>query len=395
MESIVFNLFRYILLFLFIYLGKYISNNRYGYYWKYTIIPILIYTFMEGTRWMRGVDYIYNYNIALAKTVSNDILYDSIAQLFHVIGFPFYIFFMFVSALLIISIYSIVKDFKEAIIPIIILLYAFTMQQSENLMRQYCAISFMLLGFSYYFKQKTTYFIICLSCAFLTHKSVLIIIPILFLANVLYITSKNSNSFFYRNLPWIFLILYAAASILSQIFMDVITNLTSANLMIETKYLSEDYLIKATQENMQTGDSNASFLNLIRNILRNIVVIMLGFRILQTSLFKPNKKKAWFICYFFACFGIIYTASLPNLQMEVIARLGLYFQVFIYFIEGYLIYIYCMNKKFYLLDFKGNIIRKILIILVLMESIWIFKFQQASYLGLRFIWVNFQNWRID
>ena len=57
-DLLVFNLLRYILLFLIVYCGS-ISIKTHA-YWKFNIYPLILFAVMEGCRWKRGVDYIYS-----------------------------------------------------------------------------------------------------------------------------------------------------------------------------------------------------------------------------------------------------------------------------------------------------------------------------------------------
>lgn len=385
MDAFIFNLLRYILLISFVISGYKISKTK-NEYWPFLIFSIILYSFMEGTRWMRGADYLYNYNISIVRTESGDIVYDMLAKVLNEIGFPFYVFFITVSALLICSIFSLVKNIREAFIPIVILLYAFTMRQSENLMRQYCAISFLFFCLSYYFRSKYIVAFSFIVLAYFTHSSVLFILPFLIVAILIFDVPFFYKSFIYKRLCYIFLILYLLSTLLSNYFSDILVGMTSLQTLLPGKYFDESYLEKA----ISLGESNVSlvslsFIDRIRTSMRGLIVIILGFRIINHSIFFIGKQRVLFIVYFLACSGIIFTNSLPELEMEVIARLGIYLEIFVYVVEGYIIYVYCFGKVRFNEPFK-KVIRYFVWVLVLLECIWIFRFQSENNLGLQFIW---------
>ena len=82
----------YVLLFLIVYCGS-ISIKTHA-YWKFNIYPLILFAVMEGCRWKRGVDYMYNYRISVGIDKSYYLVYDSFAEFLYNSGFPFYIFFI-------------------------------------------------------------------------------------------------------------------------------------------------------------------------------------------------------------------------------------------------------------------------------------------------------------
>lgn len=387
MEIIVFNILRYILIGIFVQTGIFVTKVSKKRYWKFMILPTLFYAIMEGTRWMRGVDYNYNYRIAKGLTTSGDIAYDTLAAILHNSGFPFYVFFIIISGLLIYSLFTYIQDCKEAFIPIIILMYAFTMQQSENLMRQYCAISLSLLAIYCVHHTKYTQALIWVTISYFTHSSVLFLYAFTGIA-YLFLSSPIRHSKVFRNLHWIFLFLYCISFVLRAVLNYFFSKYAFLleNMDIIGKYSEENYLTVAFAQvnDIQVGAS--SLLDIIRSILRNIVVIYFGFNVIKKI--RPRKKhkiKLMFVSWFLACCGIVYHSSLPQLNMEVIGRLAIYLCIFIYFIEGYIIYYYF--NLFKTRSIEGFYpIKYILILLVLMESVWILKPVIGSSLGLHFIW---------
>jgi|WetSurMetagenome_2_1015567.scaffolds.fasta_scaffold95112_2 hypothetical protein len=381
MDILIYNLLRYLLLFSFITAGYKFYNNNEANYWRTLTYPIVLYSIMEGCRWMRGTDFYGNFQIANGRAYSNDILYDGFAAIIHNLDLPYYFFFIAISFLLIYSILLFLKDYKEAFLPCILLIYAFTMNQSENLMRQYAAISLMLISVYFLLREKYLHCVVILILSYFIHSSVLFVIPFLLIFKILSI-KKMQYSFIVKNICWIFLLCYLSSTIISTFFSDLLYNLHVFDIGLSVKYNDEEYLSRATATVTNINSMNEmSTIDTIRTQIRNVVIIMLGGYLLKNTSYESSNKQALFITYCLGCSGIIYMTSLPKLNMEVIARLGLYLQIFEYFFEGCIIYYFYKNRN--------NInrwINYILIVLIVLEFIWIFKPSVGSDLGLQFIW---------
>lgn len=387
MDIFIFNFQRYLLLLIFFIIGTkdYFKNIKSSatYYRKLTL-PILVYSIFEGTRWMRGADYEYNYNIANCTTTSGDVAYDGIAQFFHYIGLPYWCFFVFISAILIISLLNLCRNYKEAFFPCMIILYSFSMNQSENLMRQYTAISCMLISFVLFFENKFKWSFSFILIAYLCHSSVIFILPFFIFAVLFFKYFSNTRCFYY--IPLILLVLYLCSSILEKNFYNILINFNVSDLSIENKYLSEDYYSKATNDAFAIDNENNSLLDIIRTNWRAITVILSGYIIFPKKNILYNEKTAMlFSSYFIGSIGYIYEKSLPNLTMEVMWRLGLYLYIFSWFFEGYVIYFFLIKKNKYQPIFY-KFIKCAVIMLTLMEAIWILKPQMGNIHGLMFIW---------
>ncbi len=395
MDAFFFNFLRYFLLFLFVLSGLNIKSNYLNdlsisseIYWRNLLPPILLYSFMEGTRWGRGTDYFYNYDIANLRTTSGDWAYDSFAKILNVCGFPWWIFFVIISALLICSLYCYIKPFYEAVVPTIVLLYQFTMGQSENLMRQYTAISIMLFSLYFFHEKKYYKSMFLFALAYLIHSSVVFIVPFFMIALMIKIIPQIRNIKIVQRLDLLFLMMFFASPILTKLFesnIEYLYNLLGVGL--NEKYLSETYLLRATEEADSNGNlaASVSVLNNVRTFVRSVIVIFVGKRVLDIYLYKDKRYFIMYFSWFFACCGIVYFSSLPHLKMEVVGRLALYLQVFIYVVEGYVIYTYFEKKRFCFDEF-GNKISLAVKLLVLMELVPILKWQTGSVLGLKFIW---------
>lgn len=395
-EILQFNLLRYILLLSFIIAGVYLNKRpNSNKYWHFLIPSIVIYSLMEGLRWMRGADYGYNYAISILKETSGDIFYDSIAKIFYEVGLPFYFFFIFVSFVLIFSIFYFVKNYRYAFIPAVILMYSFTMGQSENLMRQYFAISLFLISLKFFIESKYLFSAIIFILAYLSHSSVLFVIPFVLFYKFIEVKSKHIL-FILPNLNYIFLILFLISLFFSTIISDfIIGKIVSADIDIgiADKYLNTNYLNSATElsgsvDSISVIGFKSSFLNIFRYFIRNLIVILLGYKLVipenntanMHSLKKQISVNKLFLPYCLACSGIIFVSLVPDFEMEVISRLALYLQIFIFFMEGLIIYQYIVVNK------NRRFLYHAIILLVIIECVWIFKVNMGDNWGLHFIW---------
>jgi hypothetical protein len=395
-----FNFFRYLLLISFIIPGIYLLKNKTSdnYYWKIISPSIAIYSLMEGLRWKRGTDYMYNYDISILKVKSNDLFYDFVAQLLYYLNFPFYVFFILISFALIFSICFLLVDFKKGFIFCVILMYAITMNQSENLMRQYFAISLVIVSIKFLNKSNFKLSLLFFFLSFFSHKSIGIILPFLFIFYLLKFQNLFSI-FVINNMNYIFLIIYIFCFIFGKDFSLFIHNKFSSfiyliNLNVDEKYVNNEYL----ESHISLGDNANvlnSLVNYIRDFLRAIVVLIFGFHIIKPKVYtgigqiaKVNKfnfikGNKLTIYYFLSFWALILPILIPNnLESEVFSRLPLNFNVWLYFVEGLILCrILTRNVTF---DLTLTLIYTLLVL----ECIWIFKIQNDPILGHDFIWFN-------
>ena len=386
-DLLVFNLLRYILLFLIVYCGS-ISINTHA-YWKFNIYPLILFAVMEGCRWKRGVDYMYNYRISVGIDKSYDLVYDSFAEFLYNSGFPFYIFFIIVSFLLIFAIYILVKPLAHAIVPCVIFLYNFCLIDAENLMRQYCALSLFVIAFYIYFYKTKIFALLILIVAFNIHKSVLF--PVMVSIVFLLLKKMDSKQNVISNLPKIFVFLFFISSVLSSYFSDILQILYALiPVGSSDKYISADYVRLAIDDSSDYfASSKLSIVTTIRHYWTVLSVMLIGF--ISLNKIKEVKLQNYLlIIYCLGCFGMVYDASLPKLSMEVIQRLGIYLSFFFYLMEGYMYYdVLKRNKTYYLSSVKGKWIYYSILALLIFNLAWVVRpFNGTEFVvkGVYFIW---------
>jgi hypothetical protein len=334
----------------------------------------------------------YNFNIAVGKDFSNDIFYDGVSLLIRSIGFPPSFFFVIVSFTLIFSIFFFIKFDKLSFVFTSILMYSYSMQQSENLMRQYFAISFLLIASSYFLLHKYKIAIFFCLLTVLSHSSVVFVFP-LFCIYLFLLNPNPLSKYLFKSINIIFIVLYffvwANSEILYHLFFE---NSFSLNFKLfdSIRYISDDYLLKVHESTSDKNNQLFSIVNYVRNQLRDFFILFFGFSPLSNakhqsiviSYTKANLKiRTFFFLYIIANFGIIYSKFLgEDYSSEFTMRLGIYLNVFLFCFEGVLLgyfLLYSNLRKFaYYLSF----------VIVFFELIWILKPQVESTLGYKFIW---------
>ena len=393
-DIILFNFFRYALLLSFIISGIAILRNKTSNedYWKLVRPSIIIYSLMEGLRWMRGQDYKYNLDISTLKDKSNDLIYDLSARVLYEFNFPFYVFFIVISFILIYSFCFLLRDYKKAYVFSIILMYSYSMMQSENLMRQYFAISLSIIAIKFLLDSKKSKAFFFFTLSVLSHFSSVILIPILLLYQ--FLKFKNAVAvFILKYLNSISLVLYLLVFIFSKQIQSFLSTavfdfyLTKFSFNTDYKYLDDQYLTRALVQE-ESNYNLDSIVKLFRDLLRNLIVIILGYKLLNFSSSSRNlsgyfniSTNKLLLIYLFAVASMIIPWLIPtDLQMEVLHRIHINIEIWVYFLEGLIFYKFLAINPAN--DFKKNILK----VLIVLEIIWIFKINVGDVLGLKFIW---------
>jgi hypothetical protein len=153
----------YVLLVLILtYCGWGISNDdeKQTHFRKYAWIAGTSYSLIEGLRWLRGADY-YHYYMDLDTnfkasvcTLDPEPIYKWWVNLFYMTGLHPSIAFIFYSALLIFGILLIFKSYPKAALWGLPLFFLMTNSQTENIVRQTLATSFLIYAYVAYLNDK-------------------------------------------------------------------------------------------------------------------------------------------------------------------------------------------------------------------------------------------------
>lgn len=125
-------------------------------YWKYSSIGIIVYSLVEGLRWNRGIDYPHYYQDITGKlfTDYSETVYVWWTELFKFTGLPFWVAFIFYSFLFIHGFYFLLKKFKKQAVWALPLFFIITVGSSENLIRQFLAVSMFEYALYFFLEKK-------------------------------------------------------------------------------------------------------------------------------------------------------------------------------------------------------------------------------------------------
>ncbi len=146
------------------------------------IVAGVVYSLIQGLRWDRGQDYmhywndIHTYFSAPGCTPDPEPIYFAFVSLWKMTGIPAEFAFVVYSALFIGAFLLILKKFPQTALWALPLFYLITESSSENLIRQFFAICFVIFAYSAYLDNKKRKMYIMLCIASLIHFSSLIAI---------------------------------------------------------------------------------------------------------------------------------------------------------------------------------------------------------------------------
>jgi hypothetical protein len=322
-------------------------------YWVIATIPIAIYTFIEGFRNDVGVDFKQNRYIFefLQKgrlyRLDVDPLYLWINKMLVLVGFDFPILFLITSFLFIFSFYYLIRD-KPYMVLFALPTYLLYSLYAENLIRQFFALSLLVLGLSFLLKNKWITFYVISVIAFFIHSSS--IVAILFYSFFHFISSKNIKLKLWYILPVYFASWYVGITVFELLKPLV---LIFNYLGIMANYTSHvDVLL---------GDSRldlyftASVFGNAFHFVRNLLLLIIGHSLLQKY---PNREYRFFYMVF-----ILYACTKPMFyRHELLDRLVHYFEVLLPVLVGYIAYDAFFTKHKNI--FVNNMIRGFIIIII-------------------------------
>lgn len=152
-------------------------------YWEKLIFPILLFTFIEGLRYNRGVDYLHYvdiYHLTNLKELDQPVftLFNYILQKLDI---PFYGAFMCYSLFYIIAASLFISNFKRIANYLFPLLLFSTLLLFEAFIRQYFAISFLLISLHFIINKKWIKGFTWGILGVLSHSSIALVFPVYFL----------------------------------------------------------------------------------------------------------------------------------------------------------------------------------------------------------------------
>ena len=304
-------------------------------YWISAMLPICAYTFTSGLRFGRDVDYniyyfVYKGLLDGSENLSDfEPVFNFFVLLFgDFLGLKWQIMVLFMSFFLIFSCVYFLKNYKECsayALP----WFVYHMSLAENTARWFFAFSFILLGLSFYLKDKKSskdvwLFWFFFLMAFLTHYGIIIIEIII----GGFVCLKNRTI-----KPKYSLVLLAlCAFFTSPLFLEKIGEYIALLGILTGRF--EHYAIDADkyfvgQEEYQAMQSS--------QYLYCVIMIYYGYKIIKV-------KQSLFLPYNIALVGIISNPFLA--QLEIGLRINSVLFVFQSFVLGY-VFVYMYRGKMF------------------------------------------------
>lgn len=162
--------------------------DRNARYWKIAIIPIIVFSLIEGMRYGRGVDYIvylYKYIYALDPFFNDELLFMFFNRILREVGFPYWVAFTAYSALWIIGVFCFCRQFRYMAYLCIPFALIASMPSMENLVRQFVSLSFVLISLSSLLDKKYWQSVFWALISFGFHLSSVVVVCIICMVYVL------------------------------------------------------------------------------------------------------------------------------------------------------------------------------------------------------------------
>ncbi|GAB4043921.1 hypothetical protein GCM10028810_08060 [Spirosoma litoris] len=310
------------------YITTYTKSNP-KYYWALSSFAIIAYSLIEGLRYNRGVDYmhykkLFEHSLNLNAYWEEDTvepLFQFINKSLNTIGFSYPVAFIIYSFILIYGLFYWTKQYRNFAFLTIPIFFLFTISQSENLIRQFIAFSFVLISLTFFLKHKWFKFGIIFLASTLIHSSVIVYLPFIFLfrfidgafANIYVILTLYLLSWLWKPEYWgeyneYFKYLQITAGTYDRYIDD------------SDKWLSGAELMQAN-----------SLLVYIRLFFVNLILIVMGYKILKSY-------KQYNISFYYNLFLVGAILQHITDQIELLYRISLSFYLFGFIVLAFIIY---------------------------------------------------------
>lgn len=247
-------------------------------YWKASIPVMILYTFVEGLRYMRSWDYphyMYDLTIGLYSQYSEPI-YILWADGFRELGIHFSFGFLFYSAILVFSFFLLLKDFYKAAFwacPLFLVIP----NQSTNLIRMFFAMAFLLIAIHYLINKKNKAYIF-FAVSSMIHFSV---IPVVFIVVLLNWGKMGLLS----NYVFVILVIYFAFFFFWDItkfddFIPLLAMIDSSNFEQANAYLNnaDDWIGSGGDISEKYGFKKAGLMMSTLNVCVPAYIIYYGYK---------------------------------------------------------------------------------------------------------------------
>ena len=307
-------------------------------YWSFSFFSMISYSLIEGLRYNRGVDYghykhLYEYALHLNHYIDPKKI-EPVFQIINIplrfLDIPYPCAFIFYSFVLIFACFFFIRKHQKVALFALPMFFMATIGQSENLVRQFVAFSFILFSLDFFLTDSWFKFFIFMSMAILSHYSSIIFLPFFLLFK--YIKNPFGNLY-------IILVLYSLSWLWKPEYWGNFTVYFQLLQGIESGY--QVYFTNA--DIWLSGNTLQEFtvttVYLIRLFIFNIGIIILGYRLLE----KYRDRYYPFFYYLFIIGALIERVTD---RMEILFRIDLYFYMFWFIVLAYIAYdAYSLHNK--------------------------------------------------
>ncbi|WP_029903689.1 EpsG family protein [Prevotella sp. 10(H)] len=312
------------LLFTFICCGYGISKGKKEHYWLYSGIAILFYSIIQGLRYGRGVDYLhykFQYEHIEVYTDYREWGFVILNKFFNVLDLPYYIVFVFYSFILVLSLFILLKQYREIAVYFLPIFLIVTIGHSENLIRQYIGFSFVYLSFLFLMKDRLWKCFLFIFIGFLFHSSCVVLLPFFLLFKYIKIPFKS---------PYLLIAIYLVVFFFWKIeyWKDYIIYLQfldsggggqfSAYIENAERWFSEEGSLGVSQ----------SIIFIFRELVSRVILIYWGAKLL-------DKNHRFQIPFFLFYISVI--ALRMAFDIEIIFRIAHWFSFFEIFVAGFVL----------------------------------------------------------
>lgn len=299
---IIYWIIRTIVFITFIVTGYWISYKyeKIKNYWMACLPCIVIYSLAEGLRWGRESDFFHYYNDLTSQLFTNysETIYVFWISMFKSSGLPYWIGFVFYSFLLIFSFLYLIKRIPKIAVYSLPLFLIITSIQSENLIRQFFALAFIIFALAFYFDRKHVLMILSAIVAMKIHFSAVFPVLVLILS---YILTKRYTPKKPILLVCVFLFFFFLwnATYFSTISDALIKYMPDTGTQMDGYVQSASWFNADGSQALKYGGkkwAGASLVNMLIRFLVYLFIVIAGFFATK----KDNHLRLCFFCTYFA-----------------------------------------------------------------------------------------------
>lgn len=281
---------------------------------KYAWIAGISYSLIEGLRWLRGADY-YHYYMDLDTnfkagvcTPDPEPVYEWWVNLFHMTGLHPSIAFIIYSALLIFGVLLIFKSYPKAALWGLPLFFLMTNSQTENIIRQTLATTFLIFAYVAYLNEKKKLMFAMLCVIPLVHSAGLYGVALFLIFTYIKVPLKQ---------PWILVALFLFAYYFwnpdwFQGFADYLSKLNLGDDIKGQGYLDNSDRWFTSEGSMANvlgkGAVQLSMLYVSVNFLVNLFTVCFGF-----YAYRDDRKLQ--TVYYFAYVALIIQTMAGDIEL--------------------------------------------------------------------------------